>query len=800
MKKTNLLRILLMVFITVYTALPAMANATQTVRGRIIDKENNMPLPGVNVVIQGLAPSFGTATDGDGYFTIANVPLGRYAMTASFIGYENIQLSNVVVMAGKQTVLNLEMQESIKQVDEVVVAASRKTESLNKMATVSVRTFSVEESERFAGSLGDVSRMATNFAGVQAANDAVNEIVIRGNSPGGLLWRLDGINIPNPNHYGNADATAGPVSMLNNNVMANSDFYTGAFPAEYGNATSGVFDLRMRNGNSEKHEFLGQVGFGGFEFGAEGPLRIGNHASYLINYRYSTLAAMFAMGMPMPTGTAVPYYQDLSGKINIPTEKAGTFSIILLGGLNKIDFLGSKRDTTEEQDNFYQEFESDLRSKNNLGVIGVSHNYIFSPKLYTKIILAAASTNNWATIDSIGYYDRKLTPWYRGDVNRKNLQCNVFANQKLNARNSVRIGADADMRIFHIQEKLISNTTHELNPIIDYDGNMFIIQPYLTWQHKLSENITVNTGLHSQLVSISSDYSIEPRAGVKWQFAPKDRLSLGFGVHTQAATANVYMSQITLEDGTVITPNKNIGLTYSYHYVLGYDHDFSPTMRLKSEIYYQQIDRALVDAAKPSAYSMLNAGAMTYEMADSLANKGTGENYGIELTVEKFLDRGFYLLNTVSLYESSYKGSDGVKRNTAFNGRYVINVLVGKEVKLSKDESAKSRKSLSFDLKYNYAGGKRYSPVDMAATQRNHSLEYDNTRAYELQLADYMRADLRIGFKIMQKRMTQELALDLQNVLNRKNEMGVRYDMLSGEVEKQYQMAFTPMMLYRINF
>jgi len=773
----------------------------QKVRGRVVDKVSQVGLPGVNVVISDNSEVFGTATDIDGYYILEGVPIGRHTVEFSFIGYHNALFSNIDVLPGKQAVVNVELEEQVTKVDEVVVAAIKKSESLNKMATVSVRTFSLEESERYAGSLGDVSRMATNFAGVQTANDAVNEIVIRGNAPGGLLWRLDGINIPNPNHFGSVEATAGPVSMLNKNVLSNSDFFTGAFPSEYGNATSGVFDLRMRKGNSEDHEFLAQVGFGGFEAGAEGPLAIGERSSYLVNYRYSTLAVMALLGMPMQTGTAIPYYQDLSAKFTVPTKKAGTFSLIALGGYNYIDFVGSDRDTSnkDEELNLYQEFESDLLARNNLGVLGLTHKYIFSQSVYTKVIFAGAHTYNGTEIDSIGYFDRTITPWYRGNYYRNNLQCNLFVNVKVNAKNSFRVGSDNDLQYFSIHDSIYSATDRAFRTLTHYDGQLYLLQPYVTWQYKFSDDITLNAGVHGQYLSVNSASSIEPRVGLKWQFLSKDRLTLGIGMHSQSAPASVYMAQVQQADGTYSQPNKDLGFIRSNQYVVGYEHDFERLLRFKTEVYYQQITDALVDV-KPNSYSYLNAGSMTYSMPDSVENGGSGYNYGIEFTVEKFMHKGFYLLNTVSLYDSRYKGSDGVEHNTAYNGGYVVNILVGKEFTLPNKKGKKTRKAVSLDGKLNYAGGKRYSPVDYEESALQQTVVYDDSRAYENQLNDYIRCDIRIGYKLMSKRMTQEFGLDLQNVLNRKNEIGMRYDIVDKKVEKQYQLAFQPMMLYRIVF
>nr|MBP8917628.1 carboxypeptidase-like regulatory domain-containing protein [Chitinophagales bacterium] len=236
-------------------------NLTQTVRGQVIDNQSKTTLPGVNIIVLDVNPVIGAVSDMDGYFVIENVPIGRISIQATYVGYEPFIANNLELTSGKELMLNFEMAEQVVKMEEVVIKASDdKIETNNEMTTVSARQFTIEESMRYAGARNDVSRMAQNFAGVRGANDAVNDIIIRGNSPVGLLWRLEGIDIPNPNHFGDFGSTGGPVSMLNNNVLANSDFLTGAFPAEYGNGISGVFDLKMRNGNYEKHEFLGQVG------------------------------------------------------------------------------------------------------------------------------------------------------------------------------------------------------------------------------------------------------------------------------------------------------------------------------------------------------------------------------------------------------------------------------------------------------------------------------------------------------------------------------------------------------------
>jgi hypothetical protein len=340
MKKPLLLSILLLVFKLSAYAESADLGIIQNIRGQVIDKQSQTPLPGVNIFVEQDGQKIGTTTDFDGYYLLEGIETGRIKIYYTFIGYETVILSNIELLGSKELVLNISMLESTQKLAEItVVAKDNKTRTKNNRVNVSGRSFSIEETQRFAGANNDVSRMAANFAGVQRSNDAANDIVIRGNSPFGLIWRLEGVDIPNPNHFGGLGATGGPVSMLNNNVLANSDFLTGAFPSDYGDGISGVFDLKMRNGNYDQHEFLGQIGFNGLELGAEGPINREKKSSYLINYRYSTLGVMAAMGINFGTGTAIPEYQDLNLKLNFPSKKVGTVQVFALGGISAINFL-----------------------------------------------------------------------------------------------------------------------------------------------------------------------------------------------------------------------------------------------------------------------------------------------------------------------------------------------------------------------------------------------------------------------------------------------------------------------------
>lgn len=324
-------RFMLWICLSVFSLALKAQIPTQTVRGIIVDKISQSPLPGVVVVLVNSNPLIGTSTDEEGRFKLTQVPVGKQTLKVSFIGYKENVMQNLSVNAGKELVLNVSLEEDIKSMSEVVVTAKvEKNKPLNDMSMVSTRAFSVEETQKFAAAVNDPARMATSFAGVVNGSDGGNMISIRGNSPNGLLWRMEGVEIPNPNHFSNVGTSGGGIAIISSQLLSNSDFSTGAFASEYGNALSGVFDLKLRKGNNQKREYTFQAGVLGVDVSTEGPFKKGYDGSYLVNYRYSTLGLLSKMGVPI--GDATTTFQDLSFNVSLPTKKLGTFGVFGFGG------------------------------------------------------------------------------------------------------------------------------------------------------------------------------------------------------------------------------------------------------------------------------------------------------------------------------------------------------------------------------------------------------------------------------------------------------------------------------------
>jgi len=765
---------------------------TQTIRGSVLDAVTGYPLIGATVILVGTNPPVGTITDMEGFFELKGVSVGRQTLDISYIGYFSGKVENLLLTSAKEVVVEIRLEESTIEMEEVVVKANhRKDEALNEMAMVSSRTFSVEETERFAGSLGDPARVVANYAGVMTQNDSRNDIIIRGNSPIGVLWRLEGVEIANPNHFGALGTTGGPVSMLNNNLLTNSDFLTGAFPAEYGNAVAGAFDLNMRSGNDEVTEFTGQVGFNGFELGAEGPFvktKNGVNPSYLVNFRYSTLSVIDKLGFDLGTGSAVPQYKDLTFLVDIPNRKTGRIKLFGVWGNSDIKLIDST-------DNAYNQAGVATHFGSNLTVLGLSHTYFLNEKMRFKSTVSYQQTAALTEVDSVDYDEDILSPWYRSDQAENKFSFSTQFRHKINARDNYSIGIIADFYTINYRDSVFSHNYGHFLTLTDVAGDLSLLRAYTQWQHKFSDQITTYAGIHLQYFGMNEELTVEPRLALRWQINPKQSLNFGFGMHSQLQPKVVYYYQsYDSLSNTYNRTNEDVKFTRSLHYVLGYNYVFTPDFRVRLETYYQDLYNVPIAESFPE-FSMVNAGDFFgIPNVDSLVNEGTAYNYGLELTIEKFLSRNFYVLFTGSVFNSKYKGYDGIERNTAFNGNYVFNLLAGYEKKLNE------KIMLTFDIKTVWAGGKRALPIDIPESRIEQEEIYDWGRAYEDRYSDYFRTDIRIGLKINGKKVSQEWGLDLQNITRHDNVFSEGYDLANDEITTVYQQGFMPMMLYRINF
>lgn len=796
--------VVLMLLVSLSFAFGQSTETTQTIRGRVADAITQTPLIGVSIRLDRDAaddqPKPGTVTDEEGNFRISGVAVGRHTLTVSYIGYESQTIRDVIVTSGKEVVLPITMTEQAEALTEVVIAADAqedRTATNNDLVMVSGRSFNPDDTKRYAGAIGDPSRMAANYAGVVGGNDARNDIVIRGNSPTGMLWQMEGLNIPNPNHFGSLVSTGGPVSMLNPNTLAKSDFLTGAFPAQYGNATAGVFDIRLRNGNNERRELMGQIGFNGFEFGAEGPFSKGSKASYVVNYRYSTLGVFKALGLGIGTGNNTPIYQDLNFKLSFPTSRHGTFSVFGLGGLSRIDLLGSEADLDSNND-LYGSENVDSYPRYKTGIAGVAYDVNLSPKTYARLVAGIAYTHESLSTDSLVRNDEQevMSKYLRneGRFTTGKYSISLLTRTKFNRRNSLTSGVIADITNADLFQRDVYANVAKDTTRLDVNDRSALYQFHTTWKHRFNSHWSFQAGAHAQFFDLNKQWALEPRAAV--QFIPgngKHAISLGYGLLNQAQALTTLYAQTKYDDKMLLT-NLGLGFTTSHQLTASYEWFISERLRLKAEGYYQSLSNIPVEQS-PSSYAAINSGISFGPVSkDSLVNNGSGHNYGLELTLERFFDEGYYFLVTSSLFNSKYKGSDDIERNTAYNTQYVLNILGGKEWSLRKGMF------LSASLKVTTIGGPYLTPLDLDASQAVGYAVYDESKAYSERQRAYFRTDVKIALRHEMKKSTMEFSVDFQNITNSKNIFAQTYNPRTNSMTVLYQQPFFPVPYFRITF
>lgn len=779
------IKTIIIIAILMISSLNIMAQNTQTIRGKVVDNESEMTLPFANVMILNTKPPIGTITDENGEFHIEEVAVGRISLKVSYIGYEDQVISGVLVNSGKELDLTIALKESFASLKEVeVTATQRKDEALNQMATVSARSISVEETKRFAGGMDDPSRLASTFAGVTPSTVENNEIVIRGNAAKGILWRLEGMEIPAPNHLAGMFSGGGINTMFSNNMLATSDFFTGAFPAEYGNAMSGVFDMRFRNGNSDKREYAFQVGTQGVDFSLEGPFKKGGQASYLVNYRYSTIGLLQAI---MPQVTGLPTYQDLSLKFHLPTKKAGVFSLWSINGSGRIK-SNMSTDTAEWETNM-DAYQYDISYR--LTSSGLNHRYFLNKKAYLFSSLTFSATDYGNKND---YYRLNLQEVPVTNQNEVNTRASLssYLNYKFSARHTNRTGFNINRMSYNFD--IANNTNVAENDMADYfvnsKGNAFSFQLYSQSKYYLRENLNINAGLHMVYFNTNKEWIPEPRVGIHWQALPKHSFSLAYGKHSRVEPLRVYLTEVPTPNGYELL-NEDLNITKAHHFVFSYDVKLGANTHLVVEPYYQMIYD--VPTTPDSSFSMINYTSETF-FTDALDNSGTGTNVGIDFTLEQFISNGFYYMITASLYESTYKGGDGMERNTRYNQNFVFNLLTGKEWQTKKDHT------FGINGKFTVLGGKRQSPVDMEKSNEYQYVVYDESKPFSEQLPTSFYIDLSLNYTINRPKCAHSFIIQAKNLLMQEENLGHAYNYNTMSVETYGLEIIYPYISYKIQF
>jgi hypothetical protein len=775
---------LISTFTLVFFTLNSIAQPTQTIRGVVIDDASNTPVAFAAVLVLKANPVIGATTDTLGNFIISNVPVGRYDIQVTSVGYEPTIIREVIVISAKQTILNITIKENTKVLTEIVVKPNvSKERPLNSMATVSARMLSVEEAKRYAGGFDDPARLATSFAGV-AGNTGQNGIIVRGNAPKFLQWKMEGVEIPNPNHFGDLQSFGGGLlTAMSSQMLANSDFFTGAFPAEYNNALSGVFDIAMRKGNNEKREHTFQTGIIGIDVSSEGPFKKGGKSSYLFNYRYSTLALLKPL---LPENANTIKYQDLSFKLNFPTKKSGIFSV---WGIGLIDGASAQAKKDSSKWKYFDDKEkNDI--KQYTGALGICNKYFFKNNAYIKTTLAG-TTNRTDWSAQILNSEFSLLPQSAILVANSNVVLSSFINNTFSQKHTNKTGILLTGMMYDLQlNKSFANNTPP-QEIVNSNGFSTLLSAYSSSSIRLNDKLLINVGVNGQFFTLNDHYTIEPRLGFRYQLKQNHTLGFAYGLHSRLESLNYYFNN-SLNTGEIAV-NKNLDFTKSHHTVVSYDWNITDLVHFKVEPYYQQLFSVPVIAN--SSFSFLNLQGDWF-FAEKLQSTGEGRNYGLDLIIEKYMSKGYYYLLSGSVFESKYKGGDGVWRDTRFNRNYVVNFLIGKEWQMGKNK----QNVLSVNIRATNQGGNRYSPINQDASTASQDVVFDESKAFSNQFDPSLNMHFTASYKINKSKSSREIALKILNITGQPDFNGFKYNFISKKVDKDLATIVIPNLSYKIEF
>lgn len=740
------------------------------VLGRVTQENIKNPIENVAIYSVGNNKFLGT-TDVNGEFKI-EIKAGRQILQFVLIGYQPIIVE--VDVRSIVEYLSISLETSSIDIDDVMVIGS-------KAKQISAERFNPEQASRYAGSLGDPARMVRSFAGVQVLNDSRNDIIVRGNSPIGLQWRVDGFEIPNPNHHGGMGLTGSVVTLLNTNLLTNSDFYLGGWGANFSNATSGIFDLKMRGGDDIKKElYWSQVGWNGIELGAEGNFDKDNKSSYMVDYRYSFLGIMERLGMDIGV---TPEYQDFTFKTTTQVGNNHTLSLLGIFGKSNIN-VGNGDEFTN--------MSEIVKTGSGMIFTGITHEFKIKDNQFLTSKLSFIENKVNTNVED-GENSKRNENIYGWNENSTENKYSFFSEYLLRFKADKIFTAGLNIDVFDVNynERWENKTDSKI--ISDEDGSLSLIRAFAQYQTSITGRVKTTVGVNTSYLTLNGSYSIEPRLSFKYSFNSKKSISFATGSYSQMQPRPIYF---TRNSKNGVDTNKDLKFSKNIQAILSYNWALNYKWHLKAEAYYQYLYDIPVVNNPNSTISLINVGADYYiPRYDSLVNKGNGENYGFELTIERYFQNNFYLLMNGSLYRSKYSnGFNEIKYSTCFDGNYSFNLTGGYELRLNKSNQ------LLFDLKFSYAGGKRYTPIDNEASKLSGKEVFDYNRTNSKQLSSYTRADFKISYRVNALKFMCDFSIDLQNFTNQKNPYLIDYTFKEGDIEQiiYNQQGFIPMVTFKI--
>ena len=764
---------------------------SQVLRGSVLDVETRAGIPGAIVQVHRIFDGellATTTTDLDGKYRIEAVPVGMVRITAQVAFFHPYVREDVSITSAKEVIIDLPLDPTTVELSETEVRASPfRGEALNPMAPVSAVTITPEQTRKFAGSWDDPMRVITAYPGVVQQTSGFNDFTVRGNAPVGMLYRLEGVPIHNPNHFGEAGTSGGFVTQFSSEVLGASDFFSSAFPAEFGNATSAVFDFRFRNGNNQRKEHTIKASLFGLDIATEGPLSQNSQASYLANYRYSTLGLLSTF---INIGGVRPQYQDLSFNINLPTAKGGTFRVFGVGGISNLSVGQRGADSTDLD---LDGRRSRRQLGNDGGALGLAYFQSTSKRGYFH---AAAALSGARYFDDAEYLEDDYT-WSGRDFSRYTMGQASFTadyNVQFSNRHTNKTGVVFTHQNHGYRAGLYTLFLDAVDTLSQTAGSGAQFQAFTQSKFTLAPQLELTAGLNYLRFLLNGSQSLDPRLALTYRPETTTKVSLAYGHHSRVENLTVYYIQNPPGFEGQGLVNMDLGLLKAHHGVLNVTRMFTPALKVSAEAYYQyQYD---VPVEIGGAYSVQNVYGQLPMVA--LENAGIGENYGVELLVHRFTKNGLYYLFSGSLFNARYQAGDGVWRNAEFNQGYSYNILVGKEYEL-KPKGDKKR-IMGLNANFRHSGGSWRNPIDLEESQLYGWTRYDWTNPNSVQQEPLRNFDFTFTWQVIRAKRTGEFYVSIKNLYSNRAVINQEYDADTGGLDETQDYSTIPIIGYKVSF
>lgn len=790
---------------------------TQTIKGRVLDIASHKPIAAAKLTVIAEGKRISALSDAQGNYRLERVPVGRQAVNCIADGYDPYISPSIILTSAKEFELNIELEEmfggmldptqAVKGPDKTfkehekaadagkdekpyetatveILATRSKDKPVNEFSLIGARSFTTEQVQRYPNTFNDPGRMAMAYPGVeQLASDAA-DILVRGNSPMGVSWRLEGVEIFAPNHFSRPGTSGGGISIFSLSLLGTSDFVMGGFAPEYGNTTAGVFDMHFREGNKNQQEYTFRAGIIGLDLATEGPIRRGK-SSYLANYRYSTLGILDRAGFHLTDPNTRNEFQDLSYNVVTDIGKKGKLTFFGLGGYSHSwnPREGEPAKWTTRGDRMAS------NSQTFAATMGASYTHTLDDKSYVYVVLSGTGSLNHDTEDTV---NTALQPYETLTEIYQTIRYTAYAayNRKISTRLTLKTGLYGNLLMYNYVRNFwdFNNLVRQYQ--FDSKGATQSWQPYAQMHFRANGKLTFVGGFNVQHLALNKTTEFDPRLSAEYKLTLRQTVSLSVGKYSQMLPLGDYFYRLRDAANRPYYPNMSLEMLKSIQGGLAYSMVFPGDFRVRAESYYQYYYRVPVNTKPNDTYTLLNR-RWNYTR-DVLENSGTWTNKGVELTVDKFFSKTYFFLAGVSLFNSTYTNREGKVFEGNFNRRYSFKFMANKEIPLG-------NAAIELGLRSIYAGGFPDTPFSVDAqgnVQRDYFNDYNATH-----LPAFWRIDTRFALRWSLDKADHVIALDIQNVTNHQNAMQITdFDAVNRKQLYYRNSGFAPILSYVLNF